>query len=190
MWRAEDPQGNESAKVRWELIPYTRGRGLDVGCGPYKVFPHMIGVDNCIDTQLFGIAMQPDVQADVQDLSIFADGSMDFVYSSHTLEHIQDFAKALREWWRVIKVGGYLTVYLPHKKFYPNVGTEGANPDHKHDFLPSDIVEAMKEIGSWDLLVNEERNEGMEYSFLQVYQKLEEEFPARSYSFHCDKAVA
>ena len=46
VWKADDPQGNESGKIRWELVKWTRGRGLDVGCGPNKAFPHMIGVDN------------------------------------------------------------------------------------------------------------------------------------------------
>jgi ubiquinone/menaquinone biosynthesis C-methylase UbiE len=53
---------------------------------------------------------------------------MDFVYSAHLLEHVQDFESALREWWRVIKPGGYLVLYLPHKKFYPNIGVPGSNP--------------------------------------------------------------
>ncbi len=175
MWRAEDPQGNESGKVKWAIVPYTQGQGLDLGCGPNKAFPHFIGVDNYTDTRLFGIQMQPDVTSDVTKLDVFSDESMDFVYSSHTLEHIQDHHAALIEWWRVIKPGGYLILYLPHKDFYPNVGTEGANPDHKHDFLPDDIIQTMKMLrvahSGWNLLVNENRSEGMEYSFLQVYQK-------------------
>ena len=179
MWDKDAPQGDECGKIRWELVPYTRGRGLDVGCGPYKVFPHFIGVDSGKDRQMFGIQMQPDVECDVLQMPIFASESMDFVFSSHTLEHIKDHEKALREWWRVIKPGGYLVLYLPHKDFYPNVGTEGANPDHVHDFLPTDITEAMKAIGSWDLLVNEERNGGTEYSFFQVYRKDAEEHPIR-----------
>ena len=59
----------------------------------------------------------------------------------------------------------------PHKEFYPNIGTEGANPDHKHDFMPDDIIDAMRAFGGWDLVRNEDRNENIEYSFFQVYQK-------------------
>ena len=81
VWRAEDPCGNESAKVMWELPQYTRGRGLDIGCGPSKAFPHMIGVDNYTDTQLFGIQMKPDVVSDCTKLEVFGSASMDFVYS-------------------------------------------------------------------------------------------------------------
>lgn len=174
VWRAEDPQGNEAGKILWELVPYTRGRGLDLGCGPSKAFPHFTGVDNLTDTRLFGTPMKPDISVETcERLDMFASQQMDFVFSSHLLEHIEDHAAALREWWRVIKVGGYLCLYLPHKDFYPNVGTEGANPDHKHDFLPADIIGAMQDVpGGWDLVENQERNGGMEYSFFQVYRKL------------------
>lgn len=172
-WRAEDPQGNESQKIIWELVPYTRGYGYDLGCGQWKAFPHFVGVDNLTDTKLFGTQMQPDVVVPTcEKLPMFASNSADFVFSSHLLEHIQDFKSTLKEWWRLIKVGGHLCLYLPHKKFYPNIGQEGSNPDHKHDFMPEDIIEAMKGIGSWDLVENQERDGGTEYSFLQVYKKL------------------
>lgn len=186
VWRLTDPQGNETAKIRWELVPYTRGLGYDIGCGPEKAFPHFIGVDNRKDVRLFGIAMNPDITVpDASDLSRnIPSAQADFVYSSHTLEHIQDHKKALREWWRILKPGGHLCLYLPHKSFYPNIGTEGANPDHVHDFMPADIVEAMKEIGGWDLVENQERNGGMEYSFFQVYRKYAD---ANLHRFSCNE---
>jgi ADP-heptose:LPS heptosyltransferase/predicted SAM-dependent methyltransferase len=171
VWRAEDPCGNESGKIMWELVPYTRGRGLDLGCGPSKAFPHFIGVDNLTDTTLFGVQMKPDVVCNVTKLDVFGSASMDFVFSSHCLEHVEDYKSALKEWWRVVRPGGHLCLYLPHKEHYPNIGTEGSNPDHKHDFIPSDIAEAMQEVGAWDLVRNEDRSEGREYSFFQVYRK-------------------
>lgn len=171
VWRKDDPCGSESLKMLWELVPYTRGRGLDLGCGPSKTFPHFIGVDNYKDTQLFGIEMKPDVVCDITRLDLFGSASVDFVFSSHVLEHIRDHVSALKEWWRVIKPGGHLCLYLPHKEFYPNIGTDGANPDHVHDFMPQDIVDAMKKVGAWELVRNEDRSEDREYSFFQVYRK-------------------
>jgi ADP-heptose:LPS heptosyltransferase/predicted SAM-dependent methyltransferase len=173
VWKAGlEGQLNEVAKIRWELPQYTRGFVLDIGCGPNKGFPHFIGVDNRADTKLFNIDMNPDLTVpDASSLKMFADGFCDAVFSSHLLEHIVDHKKALSEWWRLIKVGGYLCLYLPHKKFYPNIGQEWANEDHKHDFLPEDIVDAMRTIGSWDLVRNEDRNQDNEYSFFQVYRK-------------------
>ena len=167
VWDINNPQGNEAAKIKYDIVEYTRGKGLDLGCGPFKTFPHFIGVDNGHHWGTQGV----DVPQDCEKLDLFASQSLDFVFSSHLLEHIEDYKAALKEWWRVIKPGGHLVLYLPHQRFYPNCGEEGANPDHKHDFLPHDIIKAMKELSGWDLVVNEERNQDMEYSFLQVYKK-------------------
>lgn len=170
-WKIDDPQGDEAAKIRWELVEYTNGRGLDLGCGQFKAFPHFIGVDNGHHWGMKGV----DVHVDTcEDLSLFANESVDFVFSSHLLEHIVDTRATLKEWFRVIKDDGYLILYLPHKELYPNVGEKGSNPDHKHDFMPSDIEYIMHDIGSWDLVRNETRSEGREYSFFQVYKKIKE----------------
>lgn len=169
VWRADGPQCNESKKIVWEVAPYLRGRGVDLGAGDFKVLPHAISVDNMGHTK-YGFQMKPDVTCDVTKLDLFASQSMDFVYSSHTLEHIEDYRAALREWWRLIKFNGYLILYLPHKQFYPNVGTPGANPDHKHDFLPQDVIAAMPD--GWDLVECQDRNEDDEYSMLLVFRKL------------------
>ena len=171
-WNRLTDRGNAAQHVRWDIVPFTLGRGLDLGCGPYKPFKHFIGIDSNKDATLFGI---PATSADMivptcEKLDLFADGSMDFIFSSHLLEHIEDHRAALAEWWRIIKVGGYLVLYLPHKDHYPNIG-KGGNPDHKHDFVNDDILDAMRGVGGWDLLRNEERSGGDEYSFFQVYRK-------------------
>lgn len=220
-WSFEGSQGREAEKVIWELVPYTRGLGVDLGCGGAKAYAHFIGVDNLTDTKLFGTPMQPDVVVKTcEKLKLFASGELDFVFSSHLLEHINDYKAALKEWWRLVRPEGHLVLYLPHKDLYPRTGTEdeknewkewvkkyelkdgkvplkaltelaefresmgkktlgeqyagtpAGNPDHKHDFAPEDIVEAMRELGGWDLVENQVRDEGNEYSFLQVYKKL------------------
>jgi ADP-heptose:LPS heptosyltransferase len=175
-WKAGQPYTPEWTKIVWELVPYTRGRGIDLGSGPGRAFPHFIGVDNKKDTDLFTKQNQarPDVVAEASNMDMFASESLDFVFSSHLLEHIVDYKKVLRECWRVLKVGGRLVLYLPHKDFYPNLGKPGGNPDHKHDFLPGDITSAMRDVGSWDLIRNEPRTEDDEYSFFQVYTKLKQ----------------
>lgn len=172
MWSPDGEQGNEAAKVRFDIVEFTRGHGLDLGCGPNKAFPHFVGVDNLKDVSLFGIEFTPDkVVETCEMLPEFADESQDFVFSSHLLEHISAYQSALAEWWRVIKPGGYLVLYLPHKDLYPKIGQPGANIDHKHDFEQNDITNVMRSFGGWSLIVNELRADGNEYSFLQVYQK-------------------
>lgn len=169
-WSPETSCGFESRKIKYLIPRYTRGRGLEIGCGLEKAYPHFIGVDN---GHHFGKGAA-DIVAQADDLSMFADESMDFVFSSHVLEHMEDMGNTLAEWWRVIRPGGYLVLYLPHKDFYPNIGQSGANPDHKHDFVPTDIsavMSSLRDSGCWKILENEERNEGDEYSFFQVYRK-------------------
>jgi predicted SAM-dependent methyltransferase/ADP-heptose:LPS heptosyltransferase len=172
-WNINDPQGHESAKIRYEVLPYLTHGGLDIGCGPSKVWPHLIGVDNCIDTTLFGIEMRPDITVgDASRLTLFADHSADAVFSSHTLEHIVDWNQALREWWRLVKIGGHLILYLPHRDLYPRIGQFGSNPDHKHDFEPDIIVDFCRlAFPDWALVEKQVRGEGMEYSFLLVLRK-------------------
>jgi ADP-heptose:LPS heptosyltransferase/predicted SAM-dependent methyltransferase len=173
---ANDPKQNrafefgESGKIRWEVVEYTRGSGLELGCGPVKLFPHFIGIDK----EVFDPAHGPSLVMDCSKFPCFADGAFAFVFSSHLLEHIEDTRGALAEWWRLIEVGGYLVLYLPHKDLYPNIGEPGANADHKHDFVPEDILEAMRDVAeSWDCVRNEVRSAGDEYSFFQVFKKLE-----------------
>ncbi len=171
-WRADDPQGGESAKIRHELVPYVRGRCLDIGCGAEKVWPHFVGVDSFKDVHLFGTLVKADINSDAEDLSVFGSEQFDCVFSSHTLEHIEDHRAALREWWRLVRPGGTLILYLPHRDLYPRIGQPGSNPDHKHDFAPEDIVAAMAGAkGGWDLERNEVREQGREYSFLQVFRR-------------------
>ena len=172
-WNLHTSCGFESAKCRFDVLPYLARGGLDVGCGARKVWPHMVGIDSGKDAELFGTQMKPDIVVGTAErLAMFASESSDAVFSSHTLEHIVNWRAALAEWWRLVRPGGHLVLYLPHKELYPNVGQPGANPDHKHDFMPADIVGAMKEIGAdWSLLVNEARAGGDEYSFLQVFRK-------------------
>lgn len=175
VWRAEDPNGGEADKVKYEVVAYTRGKGVDLGCGPKKAFPHFIGVDSCKDTELFNIEIKPDVVCeDATNLDFIDSATLDFVFSSHLLEHIEDTAKALTEWFRVLKVGGHLVLYLPHADLYPRIGQPGSNPDHKHDFLPDDVLDATGDQG-WDLIVKEVRDARMEYSFLLVLRKRDDD---------------
>lgn len=171
-WDRNAPYSAESKKIVWEVAPYLRGRGLDIGAGEFKILPHAISVDNMHHAQ-FGFSCKPDVMCNAEKLDVFGSQSMDWVYSSHTLEHIEDYASALKEWWRVIKVGGLLVLYLPDEDEYPKVGEDGANPDHKWNVNRARIVEAMERLGGWDLIDFQKRNADEEYSLLFVFKKLD-----------------
>lgn len=175
-WKATDPQGNEAAKIAWEIVRWTRGRGLDIGAGLYRTFPHFITVDNNIDAQIFGHQMpRPDIFVeDACKLDVLASETMDFIFSSHMLEHVaeESLVKCLREWLRVIKPDGYLVLYLPDADEYPKVGEPHANPDHKWNVTYNAVMELMAHAGPHDLMDFQKRNEGFEYSLFFVFKKV------------------
>ena len=172
MWSLENSKNDESSKIRWELVPYMRGKCLDIGCGPYKVFPHFVGVDNGDHWGHFDNVRVDDAK----DLSQFGSEAWDVAYSSHLLEHFpyKDVPNVLNEWMRVTKVGGYLILYLPDEKQYPKVGDKYANQDHKWDVSYDKVISAMEKSDcGWDLIDYQVRSEADEYSLFFVFKKLQ-----------------
>jgi len=102
---------------------FCTGKGFDIGYGGDLLTPNSVGWDV--------------EHGDAQLLRNVRDCSYDFVYSSHTLEHMVDPVIALRNWWRVLRPGGHLLLYLPHRDLYEKRSTLPSrwNPDHKHFFL-------------------------------------------------------
>jgi len=164
-WDPETSCGYEAQKVKFLTVPYTRGVGLDIGCGPERVWPHAIGLDRVLSDK--GAA----IHTDIETLPMFSDDSMDWVFSSHALEDFpaKKTEAILAEWCRPIKRGGFLILYLPHEDLYPKVGEEGCNVAHQRNFKPDDIAPCMPD--GWHLIEDETRAEGNEYSFFQVWRR-------------------
>ena len=144
---------------------YLHGTVIDFGCGDEKIIPQAIGVDMCPEA---------DIQLDLTNpgsFHFFNDNAADVIFSSHFLEHVHDYRMVLKEWWRILKPGGKLILYLPHRELYPNIGQYGANPDHKHDFVPSDILFALKEFTDFEVLRNKTYPDDNEYSFELIIKK-------------------
>jgi ubiquinone/menaquinone biosynthesis C-methylase UbiE len=55
---------------------------------------------------------------DATHLVWFADGVLDFVFSSHLLEDFFDVGAVLAEWLRVLKPGGRLIIFCPDEQIY------------------------------------------------------------------------
>jgi SAM-dependent methyltransferase len=77
----------------------------------------------------------------------FPDNSQDTVFSSHSYEHIGDYRVALGEWYRVLRVGGYMVVFVPHKYLYERKSTVPSlfNPDHKRFYTAASLLREFEE---------------------------------------------
>jgi SAM-dependent methyltransferase len=81
---------------------------------------------------------------DAVSLSDLASNNYDFLFASHTLEHIANPLKAVREWLRVTKPGGHLILILPEKSHCF---------DHKRAYskFPTLLDQYIKNVGEDDL---------------------------------------
>src|SRR3989338_2336729 len=80
---------------------YCQGKGVDVGAGLWPL-PGSTPVD--LERGL----------GRGKSISDFADESLDYIFSSHCLEHIEDWRPALDLWVKKLRPGGTLFLYLPH----------------------------------------------------------------------------
>lgn len=103
--------------------------GIDVGCGTNRLSPDIPSLDQ-----------QPDLRYahaqfvwDCATLDLFADGVLDFIFSSHCLEDFEDIPKVFMNWWKKIKPSGLMILLLPDMETgrYPKVGDSNGNPSHR-----------------------------------------------------------
>ncbi len=73
----------------------------------------------------------PDIQGDITDLSAIKSGSIDGIWSSHTIEHLfaHEAPVAIAEFHRILTNNGFLTVTCPDLKSACRVaGKKGGTP--------------------------------------------------------------
>jgi SAM-dependent methyltransferase len=92
---------NGMSYVQDVALRYCKGHGLDIGCGATPL-PGAIGIEDNSHENAF-------------KLDRFADDSLDYVFSSHCVEHLKDWQIALKLWIRKLKPGGILFTYAPHR---------------------------------------------------------------------------
>lgn len=98
-----------------------RGEGIDIGCGPDPVFPHVMPFDLA--------------DGDANDILAHVQRRFDFVYASHCLEHMRDPRAAIAQWWQLVKPGGVLFVIVPDEDLYEQgFWPSRFNRDHKWTF--------------------------------------------------------
>jgi SAM-dependent methyltransferase len=115
------------------LRRYFVGHGVDIGGKPdplmlyQEYFPLMNGVRTW-DWE----------DGDAQYMKSLEDDCVDFVHSSHCLEHLVDPREGLRNWLRVVRPGGYMVVTVPDEDLYEQgVFPSEFNLDHNWTFTIS-----------------------------------------------------
>jgi ubiquinone/menaquinone biosynthesis C-methylase UbiE len=109
---------------------YFRGKGLDIGSGSDSLSQY---------TELFPLVERIDSwdkeNGDAQYLNGIENNTYDFVHSSHCLEHLDSPYEALRNWFRIIKSGGYLVITMPDEdKYEQGQFPSTFNKNHKWTF--------------------------------------------------------
>lgn len=177
---AETTKAHKRREKEGFFNKYCQGKGLDIGYGGDPVVPGVKGWDW--------------EHGDAQRLRRLKDETFDFVYSSHVIEHMTIPAVALKNWWRVLKRGGYLIVYGPHRDLYEKKKylPSNWNQDHKHFYLldrdespdtkgiipliervlPEGKIIYAKECSEGHTIIDPNRHSDGEYSFEVVVQKV------------------
>ena len=127
---------SEGNAAQW-IIPlakrYCNGVGFDIGYSKEAwMFPSAIGIEPTIDPAYDAMRL-PDMQ-------------VDYIFSSHCLEHVKEnWYNVLDYWLSKIKEGGILFLYLPHEKqLYWNTSS---NRKHIHSFNGIEIGNYLRELG-------------------------------------------
>ncbi|CAK0781309.1 Class I SAM-dependent methyltransferase [Gammaproteobacteria bacterium] len=92
-------RGDAAAFCIYHARRYCLGQGIDIGAGR-SPFPGARAIEDRPEENAYHIVEE--------------NQALDYVFSSHCLEHLLRWPEALNEWRRVLKPGGTLYLYLPH----------------------------------------------------------------------------
>lgn len=110
--------GNACEFIKDKALLYCKGKGIDIGADEWPL-------ENAIP-------IQENTHINAYKLNAFEDNSLDFIFSSHCLEHLEKWDEALSLWIKKIKKGGILFLYLPHKSMKLwNPGAPWVGNNHK-----------------------------------------------------------
>lgn len=131
--------GNAASYIVPFAKEFCKGYGLDIGGFFDWTFPGAIPINIVLDDQW--------------DAYNLPDEQYDYIFSSHTLEHLSDYVEALRYWKDHLKGNGVLFLYLPHPDM--EYWRPQNNRKHLHLFYPIDMRDLLIDIGFEDVLYSE-----------------------------------
>jgi predicted SAM-dependent methyltransferase len=116
---------SHNARLRNGDYRFLRGNVLDIGCGPDPIKLPPPAVVTGWDLK----------DGDAQYLETLKDEAFDAVVSSHCLEHMVSVPVSLKNWARVLKTGGYMSISVPSWLAYERYQWPSRyNGDHKSSF--------------------------------------------------------
>lgn len=162
---------SETAKFRALLAPFCVGRGAEIGPGGDPIVPEAIRVDLERPYARVGEA-EPHLRGTGARLPCFADGELDYLYSSHVLEDFFDTEGVLREWLRVVRPGGHVVLNLPDQALYLRLTPPAIrNENHcRPEFGPRYVRGVIERIGGCEVVLLEDPPPG-DYAFPVVIRK-------------------
>jgi len=139
------PNDSEGDMVR----KFIKGEAVvEMGVGAKKTVPHAIGVDRVAKGEVMpwmdGAVSVADVVADVTEPLPFEDNTFDTLIARHIIEHVVDVVKVLREWTRIVEVGGRVIISTPNENISRGIPL---NPEHCHTFTPDSLVNICSLVG-------------------------------------------
>lgn len=109
---------------------YLVGEGIDIGSGKDPLWQYMELFPLMRSCRPWDVA-----DGDAELMEGVPDASLDFVHSSHCLEHMVDPWVAIANWLRILKPGGHLVCIVPDEDLYEQgVFPSMWNTDHKCTF--------------------------------------------------------
>lgn len=109
---------------------YFVGDGIDIGGKPDP-----LALYRELFCQMASVRTWDWEDGDAQFLASVADETVDFVHSSHCLEHLVDPVEGLKNWLRVLRPGGHLIITVPDEDLYEQgIFPSTFNRDHKWTF--------------------------------------------------------
>jgi len=133
--------GNACSFIEPFAKQFCVGEGLDIGGFADWVYS---------DSTPINIVIQ-----DEYDAYNLPNKKYDYIFSSHTLEHLPKYVEALEYWKTRLKKGGCLFLYLPHPDM--EYWRPQNNRKHYHVFYPNDINKVLVDLGYKDV-INSERD--------------------------------
>lgn len=116
-----------------------KGEGYDIGCNREEwKFPGSIAIDPIIDSKHHATKLP--------------EGEMDYIFSSHCLEHIPNWIETLDYWYNVLRDGGILFLYLPDRS--QEYWLPWNNRKHIHSFYPKLIEMYLMDKGYKNVMVS------------------------------------